>query len=349
MDPQKLRAQRETVLVAFLLLIGSLIILYPFLDAIVIAIVVAYLLSFAHKVMSKKIQSELIASIVVVSSVIGTISLLIYFFINNFFVILSQVNVITGLLTESILTAVDFLNLPEQFQQNLESFITRFSEGITDLMISIFTSVPLLLVHVGIFLVTTLFLYKDREIIKNQIYGFVQTLPEPEKNVVRTLIDSTDQIFRGVFITQFIVAGIIGLTAAIGFYIITLLTSPIPFLAFWVGLIAVAALVPIFAAFMVYGPIGIYYMLMGAPVKGSLILTFGIIALNLLPELFLRPYVGSRQMDEHPLVIFLGFLTGPLVLGVKGVILGPLLLILAKEFALNYPNAVYSKDQKNRN
>ncbi|PSH00922.1 MAG: hypothetical protein BRC30_00940 [Nanohaloarchaea archaeon SW_7_46_7] len=114
-------------------------------------------------------------------------------------------------------------------------------------------------------------------------------------------------------------------------------------------LIAIAALLPIIAGFMVYGPVSLYYLTLAQePIKGSLILIYGIIFLQILPEIFLRPYVGSKSLDEHPLIIFIGFLAGPLVLGLKGLILGPLILILTKEFLFNYTDLVSSVPSQNR-
>jgi predicted PurR-regulated permease PerM len=91
---------------------------------------------------------------------------------------------------------------------------------------------------------------------------------------------------------------------------------------------------------MFYGPVGAYYLVFGDPIKGALILIFGVVVLNIMTEIFFRPFIGSKQMNEHPLIIFLGFLAGPLTLGLKGLILGPLILILSKEFLLNYSELV---------
>ncbi|MFB6116597.1 MAG: AI-2E family transporter [Candidatus Nanosalina sp.] len=343
MAEENLKSQRETILVTVLLGLGSLVILFPFLDALVLAGVVAYLLKVGHDRINTRIENELFSSAIMISSVVLGVSLMVYVFINNFFEILSQFNAFAGSLQQGVLNIVDFLNLSEQFQRNLESFISRVSDRFTSGMISIFTSVPSLLIDVAIFLVTTLFLYKDREIIESQIKGLIRGIPEPEKSIVKSLIHSIDEIFRGVFLTQLIVALILAVINGVGFLIIEQFTSNIPFIPLWSLLIGVAALLPLFAGFMIYGPIGIYYIMVGDPLKGTFILAFGIVVINVVSELFVRPYVGSRQMDEHPLVIFLGFLTGPLVLGLKGLIIGPLLLILTKEFTLNYSNMAYGQ------
>jgi predicted PurR-regulated permease PerM len=97
---------------------------------------------------------------------------------------------------------------------------------------------------------------------------------------------------------------------------------------------------------MFYGPVGFYYLVFGEPLKGALILIFGIVVLNIMTEIFFRPFIGSKQMNEHPLIIFMGFLAGPLTLGIKGLILGPLVLILSKEFLLNYSELVSDEDDE---
>jgi predicted PurR-regulated permease PerM len=157
-------------------------------------------------------------------------------------------------------------------------------------------------------------------------------------------------IFHGVFLTQFIVSIILGALTIIGFYLIGLITSPIPLVPLWAFFVVLASLLPLVANFMFYAPLGLYYIFFTPYIfKGSLILLFGVTVLQIFPEIMLRPYVGSKRLDEHPLIVFLGFLAGPLVLGFKGLILGPVLLILTKEFAINYSNLVSEDLSENHN
>lgn len=348
MSKRSLRSQRETVFVTLLLVLGSLFILYPFLDAIVLAIAISYLLRFGHERIDARLDNEFLSSAIVITAVVTAVTASLYFFINNFFEILAGVNEFTGTLQASLLAAVDFLNLSAQFQANLETFINQISDRVTNNLVNTFTSIPLLLIDVSIFLVTALFVYKDRNKLDTQIKSIISNIPSPEKDIIKSLISSIDDIFKGVFMTQFIVAFILGIVTAAGLYLIAFITTPIPFIPLWAILIGLAALIPLFAGFMVYGPIGLYYFMVGEPFKATLIILFGTVVINLMADIVLRPYVGSKQMDEHPLVIFLGFLTGPLVLGVKGIILGPLLLILTKEFALNYTDDSSSEQVQSR-
>lgn len=349
MDEGDTRARRETLLVAILLFLGSMFIIYPFLDSILIAIAVSYLLSFAHRKINSRLNNELLSSLIVISSILGFLTLGLYFFINNAYYISGQFEVVAGSIEDNIVAALEALQVPEVFINNVESYLGGISTTASDFVIDVFEALPAIMIDVGIFLVTAIFVYRDRSKLKAEMDGILDGLPETEEKILKSLLQSIDSILRGVFVTQSIVAFLMALATGIGFYLISLITSPMPLIPLWSLLIALAALLPLIAGFMIYGPVGLYYMVIGSqPIKGSLILIYGIIFLQILPEIFLRPYVGSKSLDEHPLIIFIGFLAGPLVLGLKGLILGPLILILTKEFLFNYADLVSSEPDQLR-
>ncbi len=341
---EHLRAKRETLLVALLLVVCSVLIVYPFLDAIVLAAAVAYLLAFGHSKLNSRVQNNTLSTTIIISGLLSIISVGLYFFIENIFEIINRVNMFVQTIEEQTIATLEPLDLPSYFIDSISDFFGQASAWATDILLNVFTSLPYFLIQVGIFLVTAIYLYKDRRKIYNSINSVIKGLPATEQRIINSLINSIDSIFRGVFLTQLIVAGIMGVAAAIGFYIIGLITTPIPLIPVWALLIAVFAILPIIAAFMVYAPLGAYYIVAAEPLKGGLIILYGIVVLQILPELFFRPYVGAKKLNEHPLIIFIGFITGPLVLGVKGIVLGPLLLILTKEFILNYTDLVSSQE-----
>ncbi|MFB6208640.1 MAG: AI-2E family transporter [Candidatus Nanohaloarchaea archaeon] len=334
------RFKREVLGVSIILVLGTILIIYPFLDAIVLAVATSYLLRHAHRRLNDRLANEFLSSVVITTSIVGIITLGVFMFISNFDYVLGMLKFFAFDLQQNIQGIVETLNLPDTYNKSAEQYIGAAVQNVKAWLESSIASVPVVVINVGIYLVTAIYLYRDGERIKQRLFDFAESLSENEEKIVKSLIRSTDSIFRGVFITQLMVATILAVVAGIGFYIIGLITSPIPFAVFWSLLIGIAALLPLVAAFMFYGPIGAFYIFTGAPLKGFLILGFGAVFLNILPEMFLRPFVGSRQMDEHPLIIFLGFLAGPLTLGLKGIVLGPVILILSKEFFLNYSELV---------
>lgn len=347
---EELRAKRETFLVVALLLLGSMFIVFPFLDAILIGGAVAYILAKTHKKLNPYINDEVLSSTIIISSVFAVVILGLYIFVNNFFSILAQLNLFTGSLEERIIEALKPLNLPETFIENIRQYISGFSSSLSDILIDTFASLPSMLIDTGIFLVTTTYLYKDRERLAESIQSLLESLPDTEQRIAENLIDSIENIFKGVFLTQAIVAVILGLLMGFGLYIISLFTSPIPLIPLWVLLVMIASLLPLVANFMIYVPLGGYFLLAGGePIKGLLIMIFGLTFLQIMPEMFLRPYIGSKRLNEHPLIVFLGFLAGPLVLGFKGLIIGPIVLILTKEFALSFSELVEDAENHSHN
>ena len=341
-DP--LRAKREILFVAILLILGSIVIIYPFLDAIIIAIVTAYLLSILHENLTHHIRSELLSTIIIISSLLSTISASLYLFFANIFEIIERLNSFTRNFEDILLASLEPFDLPPYISGNISDFFNEASGFATDFLLSVFASMPYYFIQTGIFLVASIYFYKDRKRIYSAFNSLLEGLPETESSIIRSLVDSIDNIFRGVFITQMMVAGVMGILAAAGFYLIGIVTTPIPLVPVWALLIAIAAILPLVASFMFYAPMTGYYLMVSEPLKASLILTYGVVVLQILPELLFRPWIGSKNLNEHPLIIFIGFLAGPLVLGFKGIVIGPLMLILTKEFILNYTDLVSEQE-----
>ena len=344
MSEKSLRAKRETLLVAILLVLASIAVLYPFLDAVILAVAASYFLGFAHKKLSKYVRSDLEANTIIISGLLGLVSGGLYFFVENVYSIVQQLNDFVISLEDTAVSVLESLNAPQYIISQISTFFQQGSNFASDQLLGVIFSLPSFLINLAIFLVASIFIYKDRMKIYSGLDSILEDLPETEEKIIRSLIESIDSIFRGVFMTQVIVAGILGLITAAGFYLIGLATSPIPLIPLWGMLVAAAAILPLVAAFMFYAPLGTYYFLTAQPIKGSLIIAFGVIFLQIMPEVLLRPWVGSRRLDEHPLIVFTGFLAGPIVLGIKGIILGPLILILTKEFILNYADLVSSQE-----
>ena len=55
-----------------------------------------------------------------------------------------------------------------------------------------------------------------------------------------------------------------------------------------------------------------------------IVLLFGFVLS--VSDVYIRPALTSRYVDVHPLILLIGFLAGPLVFGIVGLILGPFFL-----------------------
>jgi predicted PurR-regulated permease PerM len=75
-----------------------------------------------------------------------------------------------------------------------------------------------------------------------------------------------------------------------------------------------------------------------------------------LMDMYIRPKLAGKYADIHPLIFLLGFLCGPLVLGLVGFIIGPLVLgvtyaaVVAykKENQKSNPENIMEKEDKQK-
>ena len=55
-----------------------------------------------------------------------------------------------------------------------------------------------------------------------------------------------------------------------------------------------------------------------------------------LSDMYIRPAIAGKYAEIHPLILLIGFLSGPLVYGIVGFIIGPLILGITYTVLDNY-------------
>ena len=125
---------------------------------------------------------------------------------------------------------------------------------------------------------------------------------------------------KSIFYGHFLTAIIIGAMAAIGYYILGY-----PFILFIGVVTAFFQLLPVLGPWIVYWSLILYDVFITGNIPRAIItLLFGFVLS--LSDMYIRPALTSRYVDVHPLILLIGFLAGPLTLGLIGFILGPLIL-----------------------
>jgi predicted PurR-regulated permease PerM len=116
-----------------------------------------------------------------------------------------------------------------------------------------------------------------------------------------------------------------GALATIGYWIVGL---PEP--VFFGALTTLASLVPGLGSTLVWVPASIALALLGHVWMGIFLALWGVLVLSGIPDYVIRPrLVGSSSGEVPALVTFIGLLGGTAVLGLKGLILGPVLMTMA--------------------
>jgi predicted PurR-regulated permease PerM len=115
-----------------------------------------------------------------------------------------------------------------------------------------------------------------------------------------------------------------GVLATLGFWITAV---PKPFL--FGAATVVASLVPAVGAALVWLPAGIVLILIGHPVRGALEIVWGTVLVGLVADYVIRPRLVGGSGNLPTLVTFAALVGGVEVLGLKGLIVGPVVMSLA--------------------
>jgi len=93
-------------------------------------------------------------------------------------------------------------------------------------------------------------------------------------------------------------------------------------------LIFVFSFLPYVGTALVWLPAAIYLLIIGKIWQGIFMLLWGAIVISLIDNL-LRPYLMKNKAQVHPLIIFFSIFGGIVLMGMWGIIFGPLVVALA--------------------
>lgn len=124
---------------------------------------------------------------------------------------------------------------------------------------------------------------------------------------------------RSTLKVTLIIGGIQGVLGGIVFLITDLEGALI-----WGLLMIIMAVVPVVGCSIIWGPAGILMLLTGQIWEGILILASGFLVISTVDNL-LRPLLIGKDVEMHPLLIFLSTLGGIVLFGFSGFVIGPII------------------------
>ena len=108
---------------------------------------------------------------------------------------------------------------------------------------------------------------------------------------------------------------------------------------FWGFMTAIAGLIPVVGAAIIYIPLSVFLMLNGSMVNGVVLLAYGMLIISNTDNV-VRIVLMKKMGDTHPLIVILGVMVGIPLFGFWGIIFGPLMisgfLLLIKIYYLEY-------------
>jgi predicted PurR-regulated permease PerM len=148
-------------------------------------------------------------------------------------------------------------------------------------------------------------------------------VPEILKGYIRKLAEVTADTLYAIYIVQITIAILTFFIALPVFYLLGY--GNIIFYSF---LAAFCELIPILGSSVAFILIGTYSLALG-DTRGVFILFFlGYLIVSCVPEIYVRPVLVGRRVKIHPLIMFIGIISGILTMGLAGFVLGPVIIVL---------------------
>ncbi|MBS3168155.1 AI-2E family transporter [Candidatus Woesearchaeota archaeon] len=302
-------------LIAVILILFAYIaylIVAPFLTALLTSFILAYLSFPLYKKISKSTKSEVTGAILTTLLIIIIILLPLIYIANalviesiNFFNEgnLDNIKYQITQLTENDQIAADIsketiATLIEFMKRGATDFIRNLPGKVFDFLITIYATFTFFLIGEG-------FLKKAKNILPI----------EKKDQLIIHIGDTTYSIVYGLFLTaiiEFVLALIV--FKLVGSSIALLLAITIGFLAF----------IPFLGPSIVWVPYIIYLVTRQEYIAAIVILILGI-ALFII-ETFIRPKIIGARSKVHPLIILIGTIGGIKLLGIVGLVVGPVIL-----------------------
>ena len=132
-------------------------------------------------------------------------------------------------------------------------------------------------------------------------------------------VESVKDVLRSIFYGHFLTSLIIGIFAAIGYSLLGY-----PFGIFLGVITGILQFIPVFGPWPIYWALFFMDIFSANYPRAIVVLLFGFFLSTV--DMYIRPALSSHYADIHPLILLVGFLSGPLVYGIVGFIVGPLIL-----------------------
>ncbi|MEA1894860.1 MAG: AI-2E family transporter [Euryarchaeota archaeon] len=294
----------------------------PLVDGIVLGVVFAYV---GRPINNKLLKYTRFAPFIATACIITPILLILGTGAIEIIRQITWVVVHNSEIMTSLIATIEGLDLPKFIYDGEDT--SQMIENLATSVIGILKHIPaleylekifLLIINAIVSVFVCFFLLMDGDRFVTLIRDLV---PQPNIGIVDAFIEHADQILSGIFIGNLYVAIFASIISLFVLYFFGV--AHIPAMA---SLIFLASLIPIFAGWMILGPIAVgryfEYGLWDAVI-------FYIVAATVIygpTELVLRPYIVGVKSYTHPLLMLLMFIGGALVAGIAGFFMAPALV-----------------------
>jgi predicted PurR-regulated permease PerM len=295
--------------------------LYPFMPAIVLAIIIATvcypLYERVQNLVGKKRVAigALLTTIIVFCVIIIPVGILGYFLFGEAAAFYAAVSSGKSISIAPILTVLQ--DMLARYAPKAGIDVTTFAKDgagwVATSLGLIFASTASLIMVLSIAFIGLYYLFKDGD---GLLKALIRISPLPDKQDAKILARLADSV-RSVLIGRLSVGVLQAVLTTIGFLIFG-----VPQAVLWGMLAAIAALVPMVGTALVFIPIVGFLLISESYTSAIGVAVWGIVIVGLVDN-FVGPYLMSKGSALHPFLVLVSALGGLSVFGPVGFILGP--------------------------
>jgi predicted PurR-regulated permease PerM len=326
-----------------LFIVGVLVLLifFPFIEVLALAIIFAVVLHPIHKYITKKLAGR-----GGVSSAITLVLLLVVIVTPGFLLGTRVLDEAKGLYTsvieqnnsgalESITASIEapIKKVYPQFSIDAKEYLSYGIDAFTGHLSGILSGAVSFALSLILFFIALYFFLKDGSGFKKIIVELSPLNDKHDQKLWEKIKNTINATIRGVVI----VSVIQGILAGIGLFLFG-----VPNATLWGSISAIAALVPGLGTAIVFVPAILYMFFVGNTAYAVGLLLWGMIVVGLVDN-FLMPYIYSRGVDIHPIIMLFAVLGGLAAFGPAGFIFGPIIVALFFSMVEMYQTIVLDK------
>lgn len=298
----------------------------PFLEPIFFALVLAYAAYPLHERLSRRIGANYSA-----------LALSIGFFGLGVFVAFELAMIFVNLLNSIYSSVVSSFNwllglpLPSEVMGFLEGFRDQLIPRLSQYISSQAFSLPRYLLQLLVFFFAFYYTLAYWEGISREIRAL---MPRKHRELGEEIMERVNKTLSALVRAWLLLNVAKGILMALGF--VAFGVSDI-YTAIVAGFLTfLFSFVPLFEGWMIWAAGALYLALNGSYFRAIGIAVYGFVLVSPLPDYTVRPMLVARDTDLDETLVFIGMIGGSLAMGLKGLIVGPivlnLLLVLLKEW-----------------
>ncbi len=211
-----------------------------------------------------------------------------------------------------------------EIEEAIESGLEDVGYTASEFVLSELVSVINTTIHTSFGLMILAFLLYYFLVDGQQFLDWIRRVTPLREDVRSELFDEISNVTWAVIHSHLGVAIVEGILGGIALYLVGVSN-----VAFWTVVMIVVSIMPVVGIWLVWAPAVGYLLLTGDVLYATLLLVYGITVLSVVDN-YLRAIFVDRGSGLHPAVVLVGVVGGIYLLGILGLFLGPVLLAVFK-------------------